>query len=340
MLTGQTNSVPNDAALLRYVQPDANVLIGVNWRLVRQSGAVETLHEKLLNATASIRAVPGIEFLDDIDRVLVSARSSGPEAADPEVLVALGGHFELAKIRKALLTYGLKPQLFNSIQVYRPQGANGQSMAIVLLSPQTVLLGDPRSVFASLEHKTFPIAAAANPMLARSREMDANYDIWVLGNGLHALTADRMPNFFGMKELASEERGFEAGVSLRNGLKSDISMRFETEEDAKTVVAKIEEVMKTQAKDKGVEAALAEFEKNLKITSEGPVAKVTLQMTPQELETAAVMGAKARMQAATASLSRPQAVIRINPVPPKPEKQVIRIEGLDDGPRVIPYQQP
>jgi len=342
ILPGQSTSGQNDPVLSRYIQPNANLLVGINWKFVRQSHAAESLHEKLLDATASMRSVPGIEFLDDIDRILVSGRSPSQENDDPELLMALGGRFDLAKIRKTLLTFGLKPQLFNSTQVYRPQGANGQSMAVVLLNAQTVLIGDPRSVFATLERHNFPPAAPdSNSILARSREMDANYDIWVIGNGLNALAGDRMPDLFGIKGLAAEERGFEAGVLVRSGFSCDISLRLETEEAAKVVASKIEELIKTGAKEKGMELALGGLEKNLKITSEGSIAKMNLRLTPQELETATVRLVKTRTQAATASLATTrQPIMRAVPVPPKPEKQVIRIEGLDDGPRVIPYQQP
>jgi len=340
ILYAQTNSGQNGISLSRYIQPNANLLINVNWKLIRQPHAGDKLQKKLLDATASMRAIPGMEFLNDVDRVLVSGRASGEETADPEVLIAVGGHFDLAMLRKTLLTYGLKPQLFNSIQVYRPQGTNGQSMAVVLLNAQTVLIGDPRSVFATLERQTFPLSASeTNSMLARASELDANYDIWVLGKGLNVLTADRMPDLFGLKELAGEERGFEAGVSVRSGLTSDIAMRFETEEAAQSAVSKIQELLKMRAKEKGIEAVLADLEKKLKITAEGPVAKISLHMTAEELETATATLAKTPMRAATASLANPQPVIRIAPTPPKPEKQVIRIEGLDDGPRVIPYQQ-
>ena len=341
ILNGQTNSGQGEAALSRYVQPNANLLIGVNWSLIRQSQSGEALQKKWLDTNASLRGIPGLEFLQDIDRILVSGRSPGKEVADPELLIALGGHFDLPKLRKALLSYGLKPQLFNSIQVYRPQGTNGQSMAVVLLNAQTVLLGDPHSVFATLERSASPQATPdSNAVLARSHEMDANYDIWVIGNGLNALTGDRMPDFFGVKDLAAEERGFEAGVAVRNGLTADFNMRFETEQAAKSAVLKVEELIKTSAKDKGVEAVLAGLEKNLRITSEGPTAKINLRLTQQELEATATTVVRSRMQAATASLTRPQTAIRVAPAPPKPEKQVIRIEGLDDGPRVIPYQQP
>jgi hypothetical protein len=331
-------SAQTDPGLSRYIQPNANILIGINWKLVRQSAAMNTFREKLLDSNMSFRVTPGIELLDQIDRVLVSGQSPAQGTTETAGLVAVGGHFDLAKIRGMLATFGLKPQLFHSTQVYRPQGAEGQNMAIVLVNPQTILIGDSRSIFASLERNTFPPAAPdPNSMLARATEMDANYDVWVFGDGLNKLTGDRIPAEY--RELGGEERGFEAGVSLRSGFAADMTIRFENEAAAKKLISEVEKKLKTSAKDQAGEAALAELEKKLKITAEGSDVKVSLRLTPQELEKNTQMLAEMRKRAMTGSLVDVRPAIRPTYPPPEPEKREIRIEGLDDGPRVIPYQQ-
>jgi hypothetical protein len=336
ILSGQT-----DSGLSRYVQPNANILIGINWKLARQSAAAKTFREKLLDSSnsLSIRAMPGLEFLDDIDRILVSGRSS-PETTETAGLIAVGGHFDLAKIRKMLTTFGFKPQLFHSTQVYRPQGASGQNMALVLVNPQTILVGDSPSIFDSLERNTFPPAAPdPNSMLARAAEMDANYDVWVFGNGLNKLAGERIQSVFGNQDLSTEERGFEAGVSLRSGFAADMTLRFETEAAAKKLIAEIDKKLKEVAKDKASEAALSEIEKKLKISAEGSDVRISLHLTPQELEKNAQMLAEMQKQAGATALVDVRPTGRATAPPPQPEKREIRIEGLDDGPRVIPYQQ-
>ncbi len=335
ILNGQT-----DPGLARYIQPKANILIGVNWKLVRQSASMNTFREKLLDSNMSFRLTPGIELLDQIDRVLVSGQSPSQGTTDTAGLIAVGGHFDLVKIRGMLATFGLKPQLFHSTQVYRPQGAQGQNMAIVLVNAQTILLGDSRSIFAALERNNFPQSAPdPTSLTARAAEMDANYDVWVFGNGLNKLAGDRMSTMFGNEDLSAEERGFEAGASLRNGFAADMTIRFETEVAAKKLILEIEKKLKTAATDQAGEAALAELEKKLKITAEGSDVKVSLHLTPQELEKNASMLAEMRKATVAAAPVDVRPAIRPVYTPPPPEKREIRIEGLDDGPRVIPYQQ-
>jgi hypothetical protein len=338
ILGAQTESV-----LSRYMPPNANVLIGINWKLVRQSQAGAVFREKLAQSGTTIPPIPGLELLNDMDRVLVSGRTPSQETGDAGLLVAVDGRFDLAKIRRMISSYGLKPQLYNSIQVYRPQGKNGNNLAVVLLNAQTILIGDPPSVFASLERNAFsPPAPAPDSLLGRAAEMDASYDIWVLGDGLNTVVGDRMADVLGDADLSDQARGFEAGVLLRNGLAADLTLHLQTEAAASKLAADVAKALTKGVQGKPMEAALMQLTKHFQITPDGPQVKIRLRLTPQELGDDARMLADAARQAPAVSLSRVQPVVsRSQPqvLPAPPEKKVIRIEGLDDGTRVIPYQQ-
>src|SRR5713226_9177181 len=150
--TGQT-----DPGLWRFVHPNAKAVISIDWGRIRQSHVGTMLREKWVD-TGPAAAIPGIEFLNDVDRFLISSPGQNPadERAEPPVLIVIHGHFEMAKIRKLLVTHGAKPQMFNSVQVYRPQDKNGKDLAFVLLDAQTILMGDARSIFASVERNARP----------------------------------------------------------------------------------------------------------------------------------------------------------------------------------------
>jgi hypothetical protein len=82
---------------------------------------------------------------------------------------------------------------------------------------------------------------------------------------------------------------------------------------------------------------MLDMEKRLKVVSEGVLVKIAMHMTQQELDQNAKIFAVSHKQPAA-----PVAEIRplvIPGPPPKPEKKVIRIEGLDEGTREIPYKQ-
>ncbi len=119
----------SDPALWRFVYPNAKALISVDWARIRQSQAGTMLREKWQNvAGMPMPAIPGMELLDEIDRILISSpgNKSPDESEQPPVLIAIHGHFETAQVRGIFARFGAKPQAYNSFQVYRPQGKRGQ----------------------------------------------------------------------------------------------------------------------------------------------------------------------------------------------------------------------
>lgn len=329
VVSGQT-----DPALLRFISPNAKAVISVDWKTVRATHIGALLREKYVDVDPG-SAIPGAEFLDDVDRFIISSpgRANADETSEPPMLVVVRGHFDLAKVRKTLADHGCRPQLFNSVQIYRPQGKNGRDMAFVLMDTQTILVGDAGSIFASLERNANP-PSDPGTLLARAAEMDSRYDVWALMSGLQAMTNDRLLGMLAGGGFQSESRSFEAGVSLRNGLAADISLIFPSEPEARNMASEFSKLMKAAIKDKVGGAAMLDLEKRLKVTAQGAATKISLRMTPQEFEKNAQIFAATRQQPAIESADI-KPVVEALPSIPKPAPQMIRIEGLDDGPREV-----
>jgi hypothetical protein len=327
-----------DPVLWRFIQPNAKAIISIDWKHVRQSHVGTMLREKWVDTNSA--AMPGAEFLNDVDRFLISSggQSAGDETAEPPVLIVVRGHFDLPRVRKLLVTHGAKAQAFNSVQVYRPQGKNSKDMAFVLLDAQTILIGDARSVFAAVDRNALPSSAAdSGPVLARAAAMDASYEVWALITTPGALANDRLMGLLSGGEVGSNALGYEVGFSFRNGLSADASVLFESDSAAKRLASELHKMLKMAIKDKMGEPAMLDLEKKLKIAAEGNVVKVAMRVTPQELEKNAQIYAATHKQPAPA-LADVRAVAKAAPEPPKPERRVIRIEGLDEGTREIPYK--
>jgi hypothetical protein len=327
-----------DPALLRFVPNDAKALISIDWKRVRQSPVGTMIRQKWVDGSA----IPGVELLNDIDRVVISSQGRNPvdapsPAEDAPMLIAVGGHFDLARVREILSAQGARPQMFNNVQVYRPQGNSGKEMAFVLLDAQTILIGDARSVFASLERTAFPISAPdATSLLTRAAQLDINYDAWALMTTPGVLASDRLMAMFTGGELGTEAQGFEIGFSLRSGLTVDTTVMFQSEAAAKRMASELGRLLKLAIKDKISEPAMLDMEKKLKIASEGSLVKIAMRMTQPELDKNAQIFAVSHKQPAVADV-RP--LVISSSAPPKPAKQVIRIEGLDEGTREIPFKQ-
>lgn len=333
-------SAQTDPVLLRFVQRDAKALISIDWRRVRQSHLGAMIREKWLDGGQG-GSVPGAEFLDDIDRFVISSPGRNPRDASTEeapLLIVAAGHFDLIKVRKVLDAHKVKPQLFNDFQVYRPQGKAGKEMALVLLDPQTILIGDAPSIFASLEHNALPPAADSNALLSRAALLDMNYDVWALITTPGVLATDRLMAMFTGGDQATEARSFELGFSLRNGFTVDTTVMFQSEAAAKRMAAEISKLLKFTVKDKMGEPAMLDLEKKLRVSSDGAMVKIAMHLSQQELDKNAQIFTVSHQPPAGAMAGVRPLVIGVPPAP-KPEKKVIRIEGLDEGTREIPYKQ-
>ena len=353
---GQSASGQSDAALWRFVHPNAKALVSVNWQRIRQTPEGAMIRDKWLNAFP-IAAIPGAELLDQVDRVVISSlgndtpADTDAEPAPTPLLVAVRGHFDAVRVRQLFTRLGGKPQAYNSFQVYRTQGKDAMDRSYFLFDAGTILLGDAPSLFAALDRNRFePPAPEPGSIIARAAEMDAAYELsWVM-NAAGMLSSRGWVDLFRGDEWAPDAQGLEAGVNLRSGLTADVTVRFASEAAAKQVVAELsrltgmvlqEKVSKDKvAKDRKGGLQMQDIVKKLKFSSDGSAAKISVRLTSQELDASVeAFAASARDLAPVASAS-PAAAPAAVPAPAPSKPGVIRIEGLDEGPREIPYPDP
>jgi hypothetical protein len=337
----------SDPAPWRFVYPNAKALISINWQRIRQSPTGAMIRDQWLNAGLAA-AIPGSELADQVDRVVISSpgneaiKDTGADTAveptQAPMLIAVFGHFDAAKVRKLFMRRGAKPQTYNSFQVYRPQGADAKDTAYVLFDGGTILFGDAPSLFAALDRNQFG-APTPEPgsIVARGVEMDTNYDLWLVITSPDIMSNDRLAELFHGGEWASDAQAFEAGVHLRTGLMADVTVHFASEEAAKQVVTEMTRLAAIAARDKTA-PQMQDIARKLKFSSDRSAAKITLRLTSQELEKSVQAFAAGHLAPVKSEEAHSEKAVPPAPVPPVPGKPgVIRIEGLDDGPREIPF---
>jgi hypothetical protein len=344
----------SDPALWRFVYPNAKALISCDWAAIRQSPAGAMIREKWLDSGA-MQAVPGMELLNDIDRVLISSPGKNPldDSAESPILVAIRGHFDAARVRQVFTRFGAKPQSYNSFQVYRPQRRarqddDAKDTAWVLFDAETILYGDAPSIFAALDRNRFaqaspPSSPAPGSLVARAAGMEAGYEFWMIVDATEIISSDLIAALFQGGEWASEADGFEAGVNLRAGLAADITVRFSSDATAKRVTAELTRVVNLAAKDKSTGAELRQIARKLKFGLDGSATKISLRLTQPELERSVEAFAESHKAVPAvaengAGNAGSPAVAAAQPAVIRPA--VIRIEGLDEGPREIPFEDP
>ncbi len=348
-----------DPGLWRFANPNATAVISIDWARIRQTPAGAMIREKWIPHGA-MPGFPLRELLDSIDRVLISsagtnssadspddpAGNSPTESGDAQILIAIHGHFDAAQVRQLFSSSGAKAQSYNAFHVYRPQDQRNKNTAYVLFDAETILYGDPPTLFATLDRNQFASAApqpspAPGSIAARAAELDAKYEIWMIMDTSELVSNETVAALLGGNEWAAGAKGIEAGLNLRTGLDADFILRFASEDTAKRVTTDLAHAVSLAAKDKSLDALTQDIAKKLKFNVDGSAGKISLRLNEQELErTAQALAASEkageRMAENAARNANPAPAPAATPAKPS----MIRIEGLDEGTREIPYPDP
>ncbi|MDQ2950013.1 MAG: hypothetical protein M3Y27_29430, partial [Acidobacteriota bacterium] len=253
-----TASAETGQPLWRFAHPNAKTLVGLEVGRIRQSGpqsgqqsGMTGWFEKtwLENLAGHL---PGLEFLNQVDQVLVSSPgcASPDDAAEPPVLVMVLGRFDPAKVRQLLRKQGAKPQMFDGITVFRPQGKAAKEFAFAVLDAGTILAGDAQSIFSSIERLRLPADGPTSAIAARAESFKSNYDFWVVMTEPSALTSQRLQlGALTQSALMQGVSGIELGGSLREGLTLTGSLRMATDQDARALKDEFSKLLKLAAKD-------------------------------------------------------------------------------------------
>jgi hypothetical protein len=327
MLTACQLAPPAEPArpLWPFVHPNAKSLIGIDVRQIRQSSLGRYLEEQWMTKLG--KALPGMDLLDQVDRLLISSPGSknADDPAEPPILIVARGRFDLARVRQLLHQQRAKPQIFDSVTVYRPQGKMNKEFAIALIDAQTILAGDSQSIFAAIERLRLPPGEGTNVIFGRAASLDAEYDFWALMLEPGSLGGQWLP----MGGLVEGLTGLEAGVSMRNGFSANVSMSTTNEDKAHELKDQLGKLLKLVSKDEAARPEWALIAKRPKLSVQGCRVALSIRIDRTELESS-LRSLQAR------ALAKLQV-----PIPSKPQRQVIRIEGLDEGPRellIVPNQ--
>lgn len=330
-----------DAGLWRFVHPNAKALIGIDVQRIRTSHvAGEMASQWHSMVTAMPFPLPGMDLIETIDRVVVSSpgRNEKDPDEEPPLLIAVSGKFEPGKLRQMLLKAGSKPQAFNSVTIYRPQDQSSQDFGFVVLNSQTLLIGDVKSLCAAIERVERDPAAPPPGIVERARDLDLAYDFWaVLLTPPSSLGGDRFP----LADVAGELTGLEAGIAVRDGLAFDVNLHAMSERAAKDIAAQFSELIHLASKDRENHPEWAGLDRKLKVTLEHADVHLALRFDVKDVTRLAKSldeGRARRQQLAAKAAQLPDKPPELQKAPER--RQVIRIEGLDEGPREIPYKPP
>ncbi len=319
LLVPALGDIPAEPPLWRYVHPNARALVGIQWSQVEKSDLGKWIQKRWIPDLG----MPGVEFLKGVEQVLISSPGPRPEMADeePPLLIAIRGNFDLARVRQVLVEQGANPQSFAGVSIFRRRGKAVTEPAFALLSSRTILIGDIQSLFATIERlKVASSEENVDAFVGRAQGLAARYDCWALMSDTRAMHNFLFASLAG-KTVSPDSQGFQAGISVRSGLAIDVVLSVRNELAAKALQANLSRLVHTAEIDRGGSPDFASLIRKLRITSDRSNVFLSLRMTA--LEASQNFAPKQR----TPVLAKADA-----------PRLVIRIEGLDEGTRELPFK--
>jgi hypothetical protein len=307
-----------------YASPEATALVGIQWDRLRHSLFAEAIADELA-PTGSLR-FPDLACLRDARQIIVSS---------PALLAMVTGNFPAPILREQTTRAGMKPASYRGVTLWI--AADPESLGVAVISDGLLLLGSRRTLESALDRTQPDAQKHYSPLLARAAHFAQTADLWVVATRL----PDPLASLF--VPIEADAKGFEGLLSVGDGLYINAVIDAGSEKGAAEVVGAL----------RGSTSSLPAVLRGLQIETDKSNVTLTLKVSRDQL----AAGLRGAPEPAVAPIPVPVTtppVVAIAPVvftvappvppvpdPPKPEPrpaappEVIRITGLDDGPRVI-----
>lgn len=305
-----------------YSSPAATALVGIEWQSVRTSPFADAIEAELWGDLG----FPDLPCVHYTRQFVISS---------PELLALASGNFSAGSheddLRDQAAKKSFKAMTYRGIDMWFASEKGVLSMA--RWNDQLIMIGDPKTLQEAVD-RSMDDSRNYSPLLARAALFNRN-DLWVVSSRLPDALANRFV------PLDTEARGFEGSVLLHNGLDLNATVSAGSEQRANASAAKLRQAI----------PGFPMIARGLQVTVEGESVMLTLAATREQV-TAAMRGPEpiaapvGRIKVETPShieyvaVEKPEPSKAVERVPEKP--QVIRILGLDDGPReiVLPPAKP
>jgi len=226
--------------------------------------------------------------------------------AGPDLLGIASGSFPAATVAAQATRLGMKLTDYDGVRLWIAPEKDRRSLAQV--SDTLLLIGWKETLEAAIERNLVTTGRQMSPLLARGARLTASFDLWIAATAL----PDPLVSVFVPVQLESGD--FDGGLTARNGLVLDARYSMATPEDATLSAEYFRQAVP------GFHPLLH----GMSVIEDGELVRLKLQVTSQEL----------------AEQLRPPAppkevVVEVKPQAPGP--RTVHIQGLDDGPREIPF---
>ncbi|HBY61982.1 MAG TPA: hypothetical protein DEH78_19350 [Solibacterales bacterium] len=338
--------------LWQYTHPRAQALVGIEWRRTANSYFAGLVRQNLQEFAALEKAVPGADLLDQIDRVLISSpgKRSPKSKEEPPVVLAVQGRFDAARVKRSLAR-GFVAGQYQGLEVLSAPKARGSDMEMAFVRTDLLLLGD-RASLRSVIDRSRSLASPPPPLVERAKSVAAHNDVWaVLALPPEAFAGESLPQAAMFKEI----RGLDFGVSFQDGMDFQLYLATPSPESAQAMSNTVSSLLQLAALQKPNDPETQKFMRKLRVATESESvhlafsldraevadgfrqARAAFQQRTGPVNLQAAMKSSAPIRLENLASPRPSAPAAAAPAtPPGPPKPlVVRISGMEDGPREI-----
>ena len=289
-------SAESHPAWWRYASPEATALVGIQWEHMRASLFAEAVAGELTGEGGL--GFPDIECLKESRQILISS---------PALLAIASGNFPAPTVRDQAMRKGWKRALYKEFEIWVTPGK--ETLSLARMTDQLMLVGRVKTLQDAIDRSLLEgTEQAYSPLLARAARY-AQDDLWVVANGLpDALAEHFVP-------IDAQADGFEGGVTLQGGVRVGAVFSLGSEEAAAQLAKALKQsISMLPQMARGIQ---------VNVVQDNAQNNVTLGMAISE-------------EQLVAGLRKTTVAAKPEVVAPKPAgPQVIRIFGLDEGPREI-----
>jgi len=297
-----------------YASPEATALVGIQWNNLRHSPFAAVIEAELSSSGAL--GFPDLDCLKQAREIVISS---------PALLAAEAGTFPAAAVKDQAQRQGLRHVAYRGVTLWLPEQAD--KLGVAQISEQLVLVAARDTLQAAVD-RSLDSARQYSPLLQRAARFSQTGDLWVVAVKL----PDPLASLFVPLDANASE--FLGQVSVRDGLSVEAS--FDAGSDA--AAAQLAKELREGAPSYPAVA------RELQTAADRSRVTVALQVSPEAVM--AALNPSAHPVVSTVASPAPAPAAASAPPPEETvkfvithseaaEPQIIRIFGLDEGPREI-----
>jgi hypothetical protein len=317
-----------------YASPNATALVGIDWQMVRASPFADPIEAELWGDLG----FPDLPCLHHARQVLISS---------PELLALVSGNFSASAMGDQAAKKGLKAMTYRGVDMWFSQEKGVLSVA--RMNDQLAMIGDAKTIEMAID-RGMTDSKNYSPLLARAAKF-AQKNLWVVSSELPDDLASRFV------PLDITARGFDGSLSVRNGLELEAALSAASEQDAAASADKLRQAIPTfPAIVRGLEVTVEDDSVLLSLTATREQVEAALRGPDPVAPPVETIRVETPGHVEQVTVEKPEAVEKIDTIPEKSidkavekpveklveKPQIIRIVGLEEGPReiILPAAKP